>query len=96
MRLSALYKGGKKANGVATSAGEVLGETRAQAAAINGVKESFPEVARELMGALRPFPELAEERADWVRQVCTWERFERAVSRAGRMWGSGRMGTRVT
>ena len=41
------------------------------------------------MAALRPFPEQAEARADWVNDVCTWERFERAVARAGADVGVG-------
>ena len=66
VRLSALYRGGKKENGVATLASEVLAETRTQAAATNGMKESFPQVARALMGALRPFPEQADARTQWT------------------------------
>ena len=89
VRLSALYRGGKKENGVATLAGEVLAETRAQASATNGMKESFPDVARALMGALRPFPAQADASTQWTEEVCTWERFERAVARAGADVGVG-------
>ena len=42
-----------------------------------------------LMGALRPFPEQADARTQWTEEVCTWERFERAVARAGADVGVG-------
>ena len=88
--LSSLYKDGDSEKGeVITGAGNVLAETRKQAAGINGAKESFPAVAEQLMQQLRPFPEQHEPKREWSKEVCTWERFERAVGRAGADVGVG-------
>ena len=90
IRLSSLYEGGDKAKGVVvTGAEDVLEETRSQAAAINGDKESFPGITRQLMHQLRPFPQQHAARQGWAKEVCTWERFERAVGRAGADVGVG-------
>jgi hypothetical protein len=56
---------------------------------INGEKESFPEITRQLMHQLRPFPPEHAARQGWATEVCTWERFERAVGRAGADVGVG-------
>ena len=54
MKLSALYKDGDKEKGVVvTGAKAVLDETRAQAAKINGTKQTFPAVAEALMARIR-------------------------------------------
>uniref|UniRef100_A0A7S0HAW8 Uncharacterized protein n=1 Tax=Phaeocystis antarctica TaxID=33657 RepID=A0A7S0HAW8_9EUKA len=71
VKLSSLYKDGDKDKGVVTGAKEVLAEVRAQAAATNGLKETFPTVARELMSCIRPFPEQQPAKADWADDVCT-------------------------
>ena len=89
VKLSSLYKDGDKAKGIVTGAKEVLAEVRAQAAATNGLKETFPSVAHELMARIRPFPEQQPAKVDWADDVCTWERFERAVGRAGADVGVG-------
>ena len=90
VKLSALYKDGDKERGVVvTGAKAVLDETRAQAAKINGTKQTFPAVAEALMAQIRPFPAQPEARERWAREVCTWERFERAVGRAGADVGVG-------
>ena len=90
VRLSALYKDGDKEKGVVvTGARAVLDETRAQAARINGPKQTFPEVAKQLMEQIRPFPEQQQRREGWACEVCTWERYERAVGRAGADVGVG-------
>jgi len=89
VRLSALYANGDKEAGVVTGAEAVLAEVRAQATKINGEKETFPAIAAELMDRIRPFPEQQEAREGWEREVCTWERFERAVGRAGADVGVG-------
>ena len=89
VKLSSLYKGGNKANGIVTGAKEVLAEVRAQAAATNGLKETFPTVARELRTIIRPFPEQEPAKPDWADDVCTWERFESAVGRVGADVGVG-------
>ena len=89
VKLSSLYKGGNKANGIVTGAKEVLAEVRAQAAATNGLKQTFPDVARELMKIIRPFPEQEPAKPDWADDVCTWERFESAVGRVGADVGGG-------
>ena len=89
VKLSSLYKDGCKDSGVVTGAKEVLAEVRKQAAATNGVKESFPTVARALMACIRPFPETQQATSGWADEVCTWERFESAVGRAGADVGVG-------
>ena len=92
VRLSSLYKGGDKAKGVVTGAKAVLEEVHAQAAATNGTKQSFPEVTRQLMTRLRAFPEQPARKPGWAREVCTWERYERALRRAGADVGVGNDG----
>ena len=67
----------------------MLAEVRKQAAATNGVKGSFPTVARALMACIRPFPETQQATSGWADEVCTWERFESAVGRAGADVGVG-------
>ena len=41
------------------------------------------------MSCIRPFPEQQPAKADWADDVCTWERFERAVGRSGADVGVG-------
>ena len=63
-----------------------------QAAAINGPKQAFPEVTRALMTQLRAFPAQPQRQPGWAREICTWERYERAVARAGADVGVGKDG----
>ena len=70
----------------------MLEEVRQQAAAINGPKQAFPEVARALMTQLRAFPAQPQRKPGWAREICTWERYERAVARAGADVGVGKDG----
>jgi hypothetical protein len=72
-----------------TGAEAVIAETRKQTAGINGEKESFPEITQQLMQQLRPFPQEQTARQGWATEVCTWERFERAIGRAGADVGVG-------
>ena len=88
MLLSALYK----ANGeVAVGSEAVRTEVREQEERINGPKECFPSVAAAMMYEMRPPKELPAGR-DWVEEVCTWERFESALKRAGADTGVGKGG----
>ena len=92
VRLSSLYKDGDKDKEVVTGAKAVLEEVRQQAAAINGPKQAFPEVTRALMTQLRAFPAQPQRKPGWAREICTWERYERAVARAGADVGVGKDG----
>ena len=66
-----------------TGAAAVREEIRTLATRINGEKESFPTITQELMENIRPAKVRERAETDWVEEVCTWKRFEMALTRAG-------------
>ena len=88
--LSALFENDDKGKGVVvTTARRVLEEVRRISERTNRAGRSFPDIARNMMARLRPFPAVPERDGNWVDTHMGYVAFEEALGKTTARVGVG-------